>query len=295
MNNHVENYLQARTKLAKTALIVSILEQVRHEDGEGRFVKQQDDGSWIELGDAASRDKVSNALRSAVAMQKGDAEESSSTGADSGADSLKNNKKTKATKQPKAPVTSVPVVHHVPVKLSNLSLSSSNGVVTEALDRTDDRVQAMAALEKYHQLLSKMSSFDSQKESVPTTKKMKTGPTTFVPTQVCDESQWKRAKKTKKLSIFSPSEPSASPVNQPVIIREGSMTDQEAITPPPSVMTSITTKSAFGAPSLPLHSVVTPHVEDRPLVTVQQNDMLIQDLGAVTALLQLKSGAALSA
>ena len=75
VNSHVDRYLMAHSKIAKTALIVSILDEVRKgkDDGfsKGRFVKQQDDGSWIELGDAASRDKVSNALRSAVASRRG--------------------------------------------------------------------------------------------------------------------------------------------------------------------------------------------------------------------------------
>lgn len=77
VNEHVDAYLLTRTKVAKTALIVSILHQIRYGmdascKEKGRFVKQQDDGSWVELGDAASRDKVSNALRSAVSVKRGE-------------------------------------------------------------------------------------------------------------------------------------------------------------------------------------------------------------------------------
>lgn len=85
VSQHVQTYIKAKSKLAKTSLIVTILQEVRmggtHNSDHGktnaipsrhygRFVKQQEDGMWVELGDSASRDKVSNALRAAVALQR---------------------------------------------------------------------------------------------------------------------------------------------------------------------------------------------------------------------------------
>mmetsp|Transcript_2044 Transcript_2044/g.4138 ORF Transcript_2044/g.4138 Transcript_2044/m.4138 type:complete len:474 (+) Transcript_2044:536-1957(+) len=180
---HVETYLRAKTKLAKTALIVSILEQVKkgtndqrssssQPGDQGRFVKQNEDGSWVELCDSAARDKVSNALRSAVALYRG-GEGNSNQGdkaatdlrrlsqssclsecgetkksrkkTNSGLDTVKKQRRSKpkqATTSPKASSS------------SSTSGPPTLSVPVDSLRRVEERMQVVAALTKYHQLLA---------------------------------------------------------------------------------------------------------------------------------------------
>uniref|UniRef100_A0A7S2VAY0 DUF6824 domain-containing protein n=1 Tax=Entomoneis paludosa TaxID=265537 RepID=A0A7S2VAY0_9STRA len=211
VRKHVETYIQANTKLGKTALIVSILEEVRKGEAknklsveQGRFVKQQEDGTWVELGDAASRDKVSNALRSAVALYKGldtgdmelDASTASPTSMSStlelpaGGESVKLGKATShpsktlvasagATqlhkkKKKKLKKKSKPVDRESTI-VSNSGATQKQSIAElvdeECLRRQEERAQVVAALAKYHELLAAASATATATKAAPGTVK----------------------------------------------------------------------------------------------------------------------------
>ena len=65
VQDHVQEYVQAKTKLDKSMVLSSIVEKVREECG-GRFVKQKK-GCWHEIGDEQAREKVGHAIREAIA------------------------------------------------------------------------------------------------------------------------------------------------------------------------------------------------------------------------------------
>jgi hypothetical protein len=64
LQQHVRDYLTARTKLDKSLVLSTIVEQVRRR---GRFVKRGKDGRWHEIGDDVAREKVGHAIREAIA------------------------------------------------------------------------------------------------------------------------------------------------------------------------------------------------------------------------------------
>ena len=65
VEEHVEEYVQARTKLDKSMVLSAIVEKVR-EQWNGRFIKQKK-GVWEEIGDEQAREKVGHAIREAIA------------------------------------------------------------------------------------------------------------------------------------------------------------------------------------------------------------------------------------
>ena len=65
VQDHVQEYVQAKTKLDKSMVLSAIVEKVR-EDVGGRFVKQKK-GTWYEIGDEQAREKVGHAIREAIA------------------------------------------------------------------------------------------------------------------------------------------------------------------------------------------------------------------------------------
>jgi hypothetical protein len=64
LQQHVRAYLTARTKLDKSLVLNTIVEQVRRQ---GRFIKRGKDGRWHEIGDDVAREKVGHAMREAIA------------------------------------------------------------------------------------------------------------------------------------------------------------------------------------------------------------------------------------
>jgi hypothetical protein len=66
----VDRYMAAPSKADKTAVVVSIVEEIRHQGGH--FLKQQElqhdsSSGWYDIGDAAARDKVGHSLRDQAA------------------------------------------------------------------------------------------------------------------------------------------------------------------------------------------------------------------------------------
>jgi hypothetical protein len=61
----VARYMQGPLKTDKTAVVVSVVDEIRRQGG--RFLKQQQkdgsNGCWYDIGDAAARDKVGHSLR----------------------------------------------------------------------------------------------------------------------------------------------------------------------------------------------------------------------------------------
>lgn len=66
VQRHVEEYLRAKSKLDKSMVLASIVEQVREH---GRFIKRKA-GAWCEIGDEQAREKVGHAIREAIAANK---------------------------------------------------------------------------------------------------------------------------------------------------------------------------------------------------------------------------------
>jgi hypothetical protein len=66
---NVDRYLTATTKTGKTAVVLTIVDEVRL--GGTYFVKQNDDnGRWYDIGDAQAREKVGHSLRDQVTAWK---------------------------------------------------------------------------------------------------------------------------------------------------------------------------------------------------------------------------------
>lgn len=54
---NLPKYSQASTKLDKSLLVSSIIRAVRQASPDGGFVREEDDGSWYEVGDHFAREK----------------------------------------------------------------------------------------------------------------------------------------------------------------------------------------------------------------------------------------------
>jgi len=65
---NVDRYVDAPSKTDKTTVVLSIVERVRQEGSY--FVKQDDKGSWYDIGDAQAREKVGHSLRDQVTALK---------------------------------------------------------------------------------------------------------------------------------------------------------------------------------------------------------------------------------
>jgi hypothetical protein len=67
----IPNYLTAKTKMGKTFIFNSILDEVRSQDnGNARFVRYDTKIGWVEMGDDQVRDKVGHVTREAIAAMK---------------------------------------------------------------------------------------------------------------------------------------------------------------------------------------------------------------------------------
>lgn len=69
----VQEYLAETTKVGKTSMVSSIVNELRFQGF--RFLKQNKDGFWYDIGDKQARDKVGHSLRDQVtAIRKAEAE-----------------------------------------------------------------------------------------------------------------------------------------------------------------------------------------------------------------------------
>ena len=69
IQNSVNRYIDAPNKTAKTAVVVSIVDDIRQSGAY--FLKQDDDnGRWYDIGDQQAREKVGHSLRDQVTAQK---------------------------------------------------------------------------------------------------------------------------------------------------------------------------------------------------------------------------------
>lgn len=62
IRRYKDSYRDASTKDEKTRISLSVLQELR----PSRFLKQTVDGKWIDIGDSAAREKISQALREAI-------------------------------------------------------------------------------------------------------------------------------------------------------------------------------------------------------------------------------------
>lgn len=62
----LDEYSRAKSKLDKSGVLASVVDQIRAASPEGGFVKQNEDGRWYEVGDFLAREKTSQAFRDAL-------------------------------------------------------------------------------------------------------------------------------------------------------------------------------------------------------------------------------------
>lgn len=71
INNHVERYLQAKTRNERSLMIIEVVDLVRSRSPSGGFVKFCDkQNCYVEVGDARAREKVGHSLRQAINSNK---------------------------------------------------------------------------------------------------------------------------------------------------------------------------------------------------------------------------------
>ena len=119
VQEHVREYMKAKTKLDKSMVLSSIVERVRDQNG-GRFVKRRRNGEWYEIGDDQAREKVGHAIREAIAA--GEKKPSSSTTSSF------------ARASPAQPVNSLPDFQSKHTDLLSTQLSIFEGLVTSSND-----------------------------------------------------------------------------------------------------------------------------------------------------------------
>jgi hypothetical protein len=64
IQDNVERYVDAPTKNEKTAVVISLVDEIRANGGH--FLKQNVAGSWFDIGDHQAREKVGHSLRDQV-------------------------------------------------------------------------------------------------------------------------------------------------------------------------------------------------------------------------------------
>jgi hypothetical protein len=62
----LDEYSRAKSKLDKSGVLASVVDQVRAASPNGGFVKQNETGQWYEVGDFLAREKTSQAFRDAL-------------------------------------------------------------------------------------------------------------------------------------------------------------------------------------------------------------------------------------
>lgn len=64
---HIGDYLLARSRLDKSAVLSTIMDRVRSQnDGQVRFVSLDENGQWMEISDEQAREKVGHTMREAL-------------------------------------------------------------------------------------------------------------------------------------------------------------------------------------------------------------------------------------
>jgi hypothetical protein len=58
VNDHLEVYSKAATRMEKSLIVSSIIDAVRNATPSGGFVREEGDGSWYEVGDHIAREKI---------------------------------------------------------------------------------------------------------------------------------------------------------------------------------------------------------------------------------------------
>lgn len=67
----MDEYLNARTKLDKSAVLSTVLDLVRSQNkGQARFISRKD-GRWVEISDDRAREKVGHSMREAIVASDG--------------------------------------------------------------------------------------------------------------------------------------------------------------------------------------------------------------------------------
>lgn len=68
VRSHIPDYLAAKTRFDKSTILNEIIEEVKAQNnGQGRFVKLDSDGSWYEISDEQSREKCGHTMRECIA------------------------------------------------------------------------------------------------------------------------------------------------------------------------------------------------------------------------------------
>jgi hypothetical protein len=62
----LDDYAKAKSKLDKSGVLASLVDQIRAASPNGGFVKQDESGRWFEVGDFLAREKTSQAFRDAL-------------------------------------------------------------------------------------------------------------------------------------------------------------------------------------------------------------------------------------
>ena len=62
----LDEYSKAKSKLDKSGVLASVVDQIRALSPDGGFVKQNEEGRWFEVGDFLAREKTSQAFRDAL-------------------------------------------------------------------------------------------------------------------------------------------------------------------------------------------------------------------------------------
>jgi hypothetical protein len=71
VRTYIDEYLAAKSKLDKSIVLNKVLEEVRSQgDGSAMLVKQNKDGSWMEIGDDQAREKIGHAIREAISARE---------------------------------------------------------------------------------------------------------------------------------------------------------------------------------------------------------------------------------
>uniref|UniRef100_A0A7S4IJQ1 DUF6824 domain-containing protein n=1 Tax=Odontella aurita TaxID=265563 RepID=A0A7S4IJQ1_9STRA len=73
IRKYKDEYRTATTKDEKTRISLSVLQELRSSspsgEGPSRFLKLTGDEKWVDIGDSAAREKISQALREAIAQR----------------------------------------------------------------------------------------------------------------------------------------------------------------------------------------------------------------------------------
>jgi hypothetical protein len=56
-------YVECKSKIDKTSIVQSIVDQIRDASPHGGFVRKDTFGNWYEIGTIAAREKVGHAIR----------------------------------------------------------------------------------------------------------------------------------------------------------------------------------------------------------------------------------------